>query len=110
MHDPDGYLYNENGSKNRSGGLQDFRISNKSVPIYACPEFEERCHGIAGPHTTYSMRVTAATSLYEKQVPEERYLWVPEPCLLGVSYFNQVKWVKLYLMHKLFYTSLALFS
>ena len=43
-HDPDGYIYNENGSKNRSGGLQDFQIPNKSVPIYACPEFEERCY------------------------------------------------------------------
>lgn len=130
VHDPDGYIYNENGSKNRSGGLQDFRIPNKSVPIYACPEFEEHCHvyildfylsklpveallndtfymrplpaippaaylpwftkqrigknaiaglmtkmckdaGIVGPRTSHSLRVTAATSLYEKQVPEK---------------------------------------
>ena len=31
IEDPVGYVYMENGSKNRSGGLQDFKVPNKSV-------------------------------------------------------------------------------
>ena len=37
MPNEDGYVYREYGSKNRSGGLQDFRVPNKRVPIYRCP-------------------------------------------------------------------------
>ena len=44
MKDEDGYVYCENGSKNRSGGLQDFRVPNKQVSIYSCPEAQDRCH------------------------------------------------------------------
>ena len=44
MKDEDGYVHCENGSKNRSGGLQDFRVPNKQVPIYSCPEARDRCH------------------------------------------------------------------
>ena len=42
VEDPDGYIYVENGSKNRSGGLQDFKVANKSVSTYALGG--ERCH------------------------------------------------------------------
>ena len=36
--DPDCYTYVEHGSKNRSGGLAQLRIENKTVPCYAVPE------------------------------------------------------------------------
>ena len=39
-----GYLYTENSSKNRSGGLAQMQLSNKSVPIYPVPEAGNRCH------------------------------------------------------------------
>ena len=42
--DPDRYLYTENGSKNRSGGLFQLRVENKVVPIYSCEQLGERCH------------------------------------------------------------------
>ena len=41
---PDRYVYVEHGSKNRSGGISDFRNANKTVPIYANPSVKERCH------------------------------------------------------------------
>ena len=42
--DPDHYVYTENGSKNRSGGLWQLRVENKVVPIYAVEELGVRCH------------------------------------------------------------------
>ena len=42
VEDPVGYIYVENGSKNRSGGLQDFKVPNKSVTSYASGG--DRCH------------------------------------------------------------------
>jgi len=43
-HEPDHYVYMENASKNRSGGLAQMRVTNKIVPIYASPESGTRCH------------------------------------------------------------------
>ena len=40
-HDPDRYVYIENGSKNNSGA--ELRVSNKVVPVYANPSIGERC-------------------------------------------------------------------
>ena len=42
--EPDRYVYIENGSKNRSGGLWQLHVDNKIVPIYACDEAGDRCH------------------------------------------------------------------
>ena len=39
--DPDCYIYTENGSKNRSGGLWQLHVENKIVPIVANSEL---CH------------------------------------------------------------------
>ena len=43
-YDPDQYVYKENGSKNRSGGLYECRVENKSVVIMACKDAGVRCH------------------------------------------------------------------
>ena len=42
--EPDRYVYTENGSKNRSGGLWQMRVENKVTPIIAKPELGVRCH------------------------------------------------------------------
>ena len=42
--DPPSYLYVENGSKNRSGTFSQRYVPNKTVPIYANPLDNERCH------------------------------------------------------------------
>ena len=39
-----GFVYTENGSKNRSGGVAQMRVENKVVPSYAVHEIGERCH------------------------------------------------------------------
>ena len=41
---PDKYVYIENGSKNRSGGIRDFQNESKVVPVYSNPAAKERCH------------------------------------------------------------------
>ena len=41
---PDRYIYTENLSKNRTGGLANMRVEHKVVPIYAIPEAKNRCH------------------------------------------------------------------
>ena len=38
------YLYTENGSKNRSGALNQLRLDNKTVPIFPCSGAGVRCH------------------------------------------------------------------
>ena len=40
---PEKYIYYEHGSKNRSGGLQQLHLQNKSVPCLAIPENRPRC-------------------------------------------------------------------
>ncbi len=40
----DGYIYTENKSKNRSGGLGQLNLPNKSVKIMRCSDAGERCH------------------------------------------------------------------
>ena len=35
LTNPDRYVYRENGSKNRSGGIADFRVPNKEVTIHS---------------------------------------------------------------------------
>ena len=42
-NDPDCYTYIEHGSKNRTGGLLQLRVDNKTVPCYAIPESSPRC-------------------------------------------------------------------
>ena len=45
FNNPDKYVYTENGSKNRSGCLNERSVVNKQVPIFACSEAnKERCH------------------------------------------------------------------
>ena len=41
LQDPHRYVYTENVSKNRAGGLAQMRVKNKSVVIPECPEC---CH------------------------------------------------------------------
>ena len=41
---PDMYTYTENGSKNRSGGLYECRVENKSVVIMASAAVGNHCH------------------------------------------------------------------
>ena len=43
-YNPDRYVYTENGSKNRSGGIGDFNIPNEIVPVYSNPAAWVRCH------------------------------------------------------------------
>ena len=38
---PDRYVYTENSSKNRSGGMAQMRVAHKVAPIYATPEAGE---------------------------------------------------------------------
>ena len=44
LKNPDQYVYTENASKNRCGGLKQMRVQNKTVPIIAVPESGNRCH------------------------------------------------------------------
>ena len=41
---PNRYVYTENSSKNRAGGLAQLRIEHKKVPIYMNAEAGDRCH------------------------------------------------------------------
>ena len=41
---PDRYVYTENASKNRKGGLRELRLEHKVVPVIADPEAGVRCH------------------------------------------------------------------
>ena len=43
-YNPDHYIYTENGSKNRSGGFNELRLQNKTVPIFRSSEAGDRCH------------------------------------------------------------------
>ena len=40
----EGYIYTENASKNRAGGLSQLRLENKIVPVMAHPEVGRYCH------------------------------------------------------------------
>ena len=40
----DGYIYTENASKNRPGGISQLKVTNKSVKIVANHDAKERCH------------------------------------------------------------------
>ena len=42
--DPPHYVYTENGSKNRNGGINQRRVENKVVPVFPSPESGVRCH------------------------------------------------------------------
>ena len=42
-YNPDRYVYTENGSENRSGGIGDFNVPNKVVPVYSNPAAGVRC-------------------------------------------------------------------
>ena len=44
LTNPDRYIYTENCSKNRAGGLGQLHVVNKTVPIYSMPELGPRCH------------------------------------------------------------------
>ena len=44
LHNPEKYVYTENGSKNHSGSLSERTVPNKSVPIFACRDAGDRCH------------------------------------------------------------------
>ena len=43
-YSPDRYVYTENRSKNRSGGIGDFNVPNKIVLVYSNPAAGVRCH------------------------------------------------------------------
>ena len=43
VRDPDHYVYTEHDSKNRSGGLAQLKVENKSVPCYAVPDKVPQC-------------------------------------------------------------------
>ena len=44
FYNPHKYMYTENASKNRQGGLKQLRVENKSVSILATPEAGNKCH------------------------------------------------------------------
>ena len=44
LSDPDRYVYHENSSKNKKGGLRELRLEHKSVSVIAVPDVGERCH------------------------------------------------------------------
>ena len=44
LYNPDRYIYRENASKNRQGGIIQMRLEHKSVTIVANPPVGERCH------------------------------------------------------------------
>ena len=44
LHDPERYLYTENASKNRPGGVGQLKLQHKSVSIVANPTVGNRCH------------------------------------------------------------------
>ena len=44
LKDPMMYIYTENASKNKAGGLAQMRVKNKVVSIVAVPESGDRCH------------------------------------------------------------------
>jgi hypothetical protein len=44
LQNPDRYVYTENGSKNRSGGIADFQVPNNVVTIQMNMHNPERCH------------------------------------------------------------------
>ena len=43
-YNPGRYVYTENRSKNRSGGIGDFNVLSKIVPVYSNPAAGVRCH------------------------------------------------------------------
>ena len=43
MKNPDRYIYYENVSKTRNGSFKKLYVPTKVVPVYACPEAEEKC-------------------------------------------------------------------
>ena len=43
MTNPDHYVYHENVSKNHNGSFKKIHVKRKIVPIYPCPQVEERC-------------------------------------------------------------------
>ena len=43
LTNPDRYNYTEHGSKNRSGGLAQLHVENKSVPCYSLPDMVPQC-------------------------------------------------------------------
>ena len=43
LHNPERYIYTENGSKNRNGGFYQLHIENKVVPIFKNPGAGCRC-------------------------------------------------------------------
>ena len=43
-HNPECYIYSENASKNRMGGLLQMRLEHKSVTVVANPDVGSRCH------------------------------------------------------------------
>ena len=44
LYCPDRYMYYENTSKNRKGGLSELQLEHKSFPSYANPDAGVRCH------------------------------------------------------------------
>ena len=44
LYNPDRYVYKENASKNRQGGIIQMRLEYKSVTIVANPLFGDWCH------------------------------------------------------------------
>ena len=44
LHNPERYLYRENSSKNRKGGLSEVRLEHKAVTSIANPDVGVRCH------------------------------------------------------------------
>jgi len=58
--DPLRYIYTENASKNRPGGMAQMRVKNKIVPILAVQESGTRCH-------------VYVLDLYMKKLPAEAF-------------------------------------
>lgn len=84
LTNPDRYIYVENGSKNRSGGLGG-TARNKIVPVFANPEAGERDHVYildmylsrigSVIHSTFARKATGKLLQFGIQ----RHLWVETP-------------------------------
>ena len=60
MNGPDRYIYYENSSKNRKGGISELRLEHKNVYSFANPEVGVRCH-------------VFLLDLYIKKLPEDAH-------------------------------------
>jgi hypothetical protein len=70
--DPDKYVYHEHGSKNRSGGLLQINIQNKTVPCLALPDNQPRCLVIYWISTSVVFHHMLSNRMFYTAGPKEK--------------------------------------